>query len=82
MTFRVQLKQGVTELSPLFIGGGIEATPYYAYVTHQIRPGWQTAEGMGVPIYDPGYGRRPPQVRQASGQTDGTKKKVRRKKAR
>ena len=61
VTFRVNLKKSVTELSPLFIGGGKEATPYYVYVTHQPKPGWQTPKGMGMPIYDPGYGRIPPQ---------------------
>ena len=61
VTFRVNLKKGVTQLSPLFIGGGKEATPYYVYVTHQPKPGWQTPAGMGVPVYDPAYGRVPPQ---------------------
>jgi len=35
--------------------------PYYAYVTHKPKPGWQTPQGMGVPVYDPAYGRLPPQ---------------------
>jgi len=61
VTFRVNLKKGVTELSPLFIGGGKEATPYYAYVTHRPSTGWQTPAGMGIPVYDPAYGRVPPQ---------------------
>jgi arylsulfatase A-like enzyme len=61
VTFRVNLKKGVTELAPLFIGGGREATPYYAYVTHRPKPGWQTPEGMDIPIYDPTYGSVPPQ---------------------
>ena len=39
------------------------ATPYYAYVTHKPTPGWQTPEGMGIPVYDPAYGRIPPQVK-------------------
>lgn len=61
VTFRVNLKKGVTELAPLFIGGGREATPYYVYVTHTPEPGWQTPQGMGIPVYDPSYGRVPPQ---------------------
>ena len=31
-------------------------------VTHNPFTNWQTAEGMGIPIYDPTYGRMPPQV--------------------
>lgn len=61
VTFRVELKKGLVELSPLFIGGGREVTPYYVYVTHKPKPGWQTPAGMGVPVYDPAYGRVPPQ---------------------
>jgi len=60
VTFRVKLKKGLTEMSPLFIGGGVEATPYYAYVTHKPFPGWQTPEAMGRIIYDPNYGEKPP----------------------
>ena len=63
VTFKVNLKKGVTELSPLFISPNLSATPYYAYVTHKPFPGWQTPKGMGVPVYDPGYGRRPPQLK-------------------
>ncbi|MGJ8656009.1 MAG: arylsulfatase [Akkermansiaceae bacterium] len=62
VTFKVTLKKGVTELSPIFIGPDNQATPYYAYVTHAIKPGWQTPEGMGIPVYDPSYGRIPPQL--------------------
>ncbi|VGO16363.1 Arylsulfatase [Pontiella desulfatans] len=61
VTFNVKLKKGLVELSPLFIGGGREATPYYVYITHQPKAGWQTPEGMGVTVYDPSYGRVPPQ---------------------
>ena len=61
VTFKVTLKKGVTKLAPLFIGPNQTATPYYVYVTHQPKPGWQTPEGMGIPVYDPGYGRVPPQ---------------------
>ncbi|TWU22104.1 Arylsulfatase precursor [Novipirellula galeiformis] len=62
VTFRVTLKKGMTRLAPTFVGGGIEATPYYVYVTDKIQPAWQTPEGMGIPVYDPEYGRRPPQT--------------------
>ena len=64
VTFRVNLKKGVTKLAPLFIGPDLTATPYYAYVTHKPKPGWQTPEGMGIPVYDPSYGRVPPQKKQ------------------
>ena len=63
VTFRVSLKKGVTRFSPLFIGPDLTATPYYAYITHQPKPGWQTPEGMGLPVYDPSYGRVPPQLK-------------------
>ena len=62
VTFKVKLKRGVTELSPLFISADLSATPYYAYVTHKAKPGWQTPAGMGIPVYDPTYGRVPPQL--------------------
>ncbi|MFC2090517.1 arylsulfatase [Bacteroidota bacterium] len=61
VTFKVTLEKGITELAPVFIGPDLTATPYYAYVTHQPKPGWQTPEGMGVPVYDPDFGRVPPQ---------------------
>jgi len=61
VTFKVTLKKGITRLAPVFIGDDLTATPYYAYVTHNPRPGWQTPEGMGIPVYDPTYGRVPPQ---------------------
>ncbi|MEJ6699698.1 MAG: arylsulfatase [Akkermansiaceae bacterium] len=57
VTFKVTLKKGITKLAPLFIDGDFKATPYYAYVTHKAKPGWQTPQGMGAPIYDPSYGR-------------------------
>ena len=57
VTFKVKLKKGITKLAPLFIDGDFKATPYYAYVTHKAKPGWQTPQGMGAPIYDPSYGR-------------------------
>ncbi len=63
VTFKVTLKKGITELSPLFIGPELSATPYYAYVTHKPFPGWQTPKGMQVPVYDPDYGRIPPQLK-------------------
>jgi len=61
ITFKVSLKKGVTHLAPVFIGPDLTATPYYAYVTHKPTPGWQTPKGMGIPVYDPSYGRVPPQ---------------------
>ncbi|WP_081613832.1 arylsulfatase [Rhodopirellula sallentina] len=61
VTFRVSLKKGITQLAPTFIGPDLTATPYYAYVTHRPEPGWQTPFGMGIPVYDPNYGRVPPQ---------------------
>ena len=61
VTFKVSLKKGVTQLAPVFIGPDLTATPYYAYVTHQPKSGWQTPSGMGMPVYDPSYGRVPPQ---------------------
>lgn len=63
VTFKVALVKGITELAPLFIGPELSATPYYAYVSHKPVPGWQTPEGMGIPVYDPGYGRIPPQLK-------------------
>jgi arylsulfatase A-like enzyme len=62
VTFRVSLERGITHLAPVFIGPDLTATPYYAYVTHKPKPGWQTPQGMGVPVYDPTYGRKPPQI--------------------
>ena len=62
VTFKVSLKKGITKLAPVFIGPDLTATPYYAYVTHKPKPGWQTPQGMGIPVYDPTYGRKPPQI--------------------
>ncbi len=62
VTFKVKLNKGLTKLEPTFIGPDLTATPYYAYVTHKPKPGWQTPEGMGIPVYDPSYGRVPPQI--------------------
>ncbi|MBB3207972.1 arylsulfatase A-like enzyme [Rhodopirellula rubra] len=64
VTFRVSLKKGITQLAPTFIGPDLTATPYYAYVTHRPEPGWQTPAGMGIPVYDPDYGRIPPQMQE------------------
>ncbi|QBG46725.1 N-acetylgalactosamine-4-sulfatase [Verrucomicrobia bacterium S94] len=61
ITFRVELKKGLTTLAPYFSGGGEISTPYYVYVTHKPFKGWQTPEGMGIPRFDPDYGRVPPQ---------------------
>jgi hypothetical protein len=63
VTFRVSLEKGVTQLSPVFIGPKLTATPYYAYITHKAKPGWQTPAGMDIPVYDPAYGRVPPQLK-------------------
>jgi arylsulfatase A-like enzyme len=62
VTFKVTLKKGITQLAPVFIGPELTATPYYAYVMHNPKPGWQTPQGMGIPVYDPSYGRVPPQI--------------------
>ncbi len=69
VTFRVSLKKGVTQLAPVFIGPELTATPYYAYVTHKPTLGWQTPRGMGIPVYDPAYGRVPPQVEAKKGRS-------------
>ena len=63
ITFRVNLNKGVARLSPAFMGAEESATPYYVYVTHKPTSGWQTSEGMGVPLYDPAYGAMPPQIK-------------------
>ncbi|TWU46101.1 Arylsulfatase precursor [Rubripirellula tenax] len=60
VTFKVNLKKGITKLAPVFIGPDLTATPYYAYVTHQPKTDWQTPQGMGIPVYDPSFGRVPP----------------------
>ena len=33
----------------------------FANVTRKPNPGWQNPEGMGIHVYDPAYGRVPPQ---------------------
>lgn len=63
ITFKVSLKKGITNLAPVFISPELTATPYYAYVTHKPKAGWQTPAGMGLPVYDPAFGRVPPQVK-------------------
>ncbi|WP_407947784.1 arylsulfatase [Pontiella desulfatans] len=63
ITFRVPLKKGVAKLAPLFSGGGEQVAPYYVYVTHNPVSGWKTPQGMGIPVYDPAYGRSPPQLK-------------------
>ena len=69
VTFKVSLKKGITHLAPVFIGPDLTATPYYAYVTHKPKPGWQTPQGMDVTVYDPNYGRVPPQVKMKEGRS-------------
>ncbi|WP_233231590.1 arylsulfatase [Tichowtungia aerotolerans] len=61
VTFRVKLTKGITTLAPVFLDGEKAVTPYYAYVTHKPFEGWQTPQGMGIPLFDPEYGRVPPQ---------------------
>ncbi|MEM9400212.1 MAG: arylsulfatase [Verrucomicrobiota bacterium] len=61
ITFKVYLEKGNIELAPVFFGSQEKATPFYAYITHQPKPGWQTLEGIGLPRYDPNYGRKQPQ---------------------
>ena len=61
VTFTAELKAGFVDLAPLFIADDLQVTPYYAYVTHQPTAGWQTPKGMGLPVYDPAFGRMPPQ---------------------
>lgn len=61
VTFRVHLTKGITTLAPVFYSETKAVTPYYAYVTHKPFEGWQTAQGMAIPLFDPAYGRVPPQ---------------------
>ena len=65
VTFKATLKKGITKLSPTFIGPKLTATPYYVYVTHRPQVGWQTPAGMGIPVFDPDYGRKPPEKKVA-----------------
>ncbi|MDC0088365.1 N-acetylgalactosamine-4-sulfatase, partial [Akkermansiaceae bacterium] len=60
VTFKASLKKGDAYLIPSFTGGGVEGSPYYVYVTHKPKANWQTAAGMGVPLYDADYGDVPP----------------------
>ena len=69
VTFKVSLKKGITKLAPVFIGPDLTATPYYAYVTHQPKSGWQTPQGMGIPVYDPSFGRVPPPARKKASKS-------------
>jgi len=62
VTFSVKLPEGIMELAPEFISDDIIATPYYAYVTHKPFEGWQQRTGMNLPLYDPDYGSKPPQI--------------------
>ncbi|MGB7326131.1 MAG: N-acetylgalactosamine-4-sulfatase, partial [Rubripirellula sp.] len=64
VTIMVTFKKGITKLPRVFICPDLTATPYYAYVTHQPKTDWQTPQGMGIPVYDPSYGRVPPQIHQ------------------
>lgn len=62
VTFSIELPKGIFQLAPEFISQDVIATPYYAYVTHKPKRGWQTPKGMGLPIYDPSFGSKPPQL--------------------
>ena len=62
ITFTVNLKKGLINLSPTFISDEIEATPYYVYITHKPFKNWQMPRGMNVPVYSPSYGKIPPQI--------------------
>jgi len=63
VTFKVNLKKGITKLAPVFISPELTATPYYTYVAYQPKPGWQEPLGMKIPIYDPSHGETPPQLK-------------------
>ncbi|WP_404310532.1 arylsulfatase [Neorhodopirellula lusitana] len=73
VTFKVTLKKGITRLAPVFIGPDLTATPYYAYITDRPFEGWQTPQGMGVPVFDPDFGRIPPQRSGRPGRTVGNR---------
>ena len=60
VTFKVALKKGDYYLKPRFVGGGVNGTPYYVYVTDKPKADWQTPAGMGIPLYDASYGSVPP----------------------
>ena len=61
ITFTVNLKKGLINLSPTFISDEIEATPYYVYITiSHLKIGKRL--GMNVPVYSPSYGKIPPQI--------------------
>ena len=63
VTFKVKLAAGITTLAPLFVGDEIETAPFYTYVARSPKLGWNTAQVMGIPLYDPTYGAVPPQVK-------------------
>jgi arylsulfatase B len=63
VTFKVRLAAGITTLAPLFVGDEIETAPFYTYVARSPKLGWNTAQVMGIPLYDPAYGAVPPQVK-------------------
>ena len=63
VTFKVKLAEGITTLAPLFISDEIETAPFYAYVARSPKLGWNTAQAMGIPLYDPTHGAVPPQVK-------------------
>ncbi len=81
VTFKVALKKGITKLAPVFIDGDFQATPYYAYVTHKPKAGWQTPAGMEMPIYDPAFGRNKDGNPNAETKTSKAEKATKNKKA-
>ncbi len=62
ISFSVKLPKGIMKLAPEFIGENITATPYYAYITHRPFENWQQRTGMNLPLYNPNYGSKPPQI--------------------
>ncbi|MEO0793905.1 MAG: arylsulfatase [Verrucomicrobiota bacterium] len=62
VTFRTHLDKGILRFAPLFVGETEQSTPYYVYIAYEPEDGWQSAEGMNIPRFDPDYGRRPPQT--------------------
>jgi hypothetical protein len=63
VTFKVKLAAGITTLAPLFISDEIETAPFYAYVARSPKLAWNTAQAMGIPLYDPSHGAVPPQMK-------------------
>ena len=62
VSFSVKLPKGIMKLAPEFISKDVTATPYYAYVTHRPFENWQQRTEMNLPLYNPNYGSKPPQI--------------------